>query len=363
MIESGVSTVSGHVVLRYPRSQEEFDTERLLADASPLSDAVHRLDKGITVCPRLERQALLSSARGSAAVQLVGVIPEAEARVTRLHEQVVRGRYLSGDDDEILVGWDLAAVLDVQPGEKVVAMLQGEHEFVSQLLRVSGIFRTGAAEVDATFAQVALPSAQAMLGHPDAVSELTLHLRSPKEAAEIATSLRQEMDASAVEVLTWKEAVPELRSYIEADRAGNYIFLSIIGFIVAIGILNTMFMAIHERRHEIGLLLALGTPPWVLVWLTLLETWLLSLLSSATGITLGLLATWPVAHWGIDFSSIYGDSLALAGLQMDTRIFADFRMTQSLLFGLLSIAVSMAAGAWPALRAIHIEPIAAMHET
>lgn len=362
MIATGVSSISGHVVLQDPHYKDNPSLVHFLASETDLTEAVNEMDRSIIVCPRIELQALLGSARGSAAVQIFGVDPLAEARVTRLQHQIIEGRPLTQDEPAVLLGSELAAILDVALGEKVVATVQGEDELVSQLLRVAGIFRTGATDLDSSMAHINLKTAQDMIGKPDAVSALTLHLRDPTEAAEVAATVRNQVNHGAVEVLTWKEALPALRGYIEVDRAGNYLFLSIIGLLVAIGILNTMFMALHERRHELGLLLALGTPPRVLVGLTLLETLLLALLSSAAGVSLGLLATWPVAHWGIDFSSLYGESLSLAGLHLDTRIFAEVRWLPSTLFALVTIVIAMAAGTWPALRCTSLDPIIAMHE-
>lgn len=362
MISTGVSQISGHVVLRNPRYEEASAVGNLLTGERDLTDVVHRINTGIKVCPRIEVQALLVSARGSAAVQLSGIDPPAEALVTGLHEKIIKGHYLSWDEPGVILGLDLAAVLDVAPGEKVVATVQGEHDLASQLFRVAGIFRTGAAEVDGSMAQIPLRSAQAMLEKPDSVSALTLHLHDPANAPELAATLREEIDDPTVEVLTWKEAVPALRSYIEVDRAGNHLFLGVIGLLVTIGVLNTTFMALHERRHESGLLLALGTPPKVLVLLTVLETLFLAMLSSIAGIWLGLLATWPVARWGIDFSSLYGESLSLAGLNIDTRIFAEVRVFPSLLFALALIFTAIVAATWPAIRNTSLEPVHAMHE-
>jgi ABC-type lipoprotein release transport system permease subunit len=62
-------------------------------------------------------------------------------------------------------------------------------------------------------------------------------------------------------------------------------------------------MATHDRVREYGVAKALGATPWRIVREVAAEGWMLSLVSTTIGIGLGLVASWYLSVYGIDFSS------------------------------------------------------------
>ena len=57
--------------------------------------------------------------------------------------------------------------------------------------------------------------------------------------------------------------------------------------IVAVGIMNTMWIAIRERTREIGTLRAIGMQRTQVLWMFLIEAFLLGLAGTAAGRGLG----------------------------------------------------------------------------
>ncbi|MDQ6983088.1 MAG: FtsX-like permease family protein, partial [Ghiorsea sp.] len=144
---------------------------------------------------------------------------------------------------------------------------------------------------------------------------------------------------------------------IAMDKSMNYITQFLIGLLIAAGILNTMLMGVLERKHEFGMMMAVGMSPFTLFKLVMVECFWLALL----GLVFGMLITAPwyyyLFHYGIDLSASMGGDLSYGGVLVDP-IFKARLFPESMVFILGSVfALALAAGAYPAWKAGSTPPI------
>ena len=74
-----------------------------------------------------------------------------------------------------------------------------------------------------------------------------------------------------VRVMAWPELAPELADYVQFNRRVTFILFFIFFLLAAMGIVNTMLMAIIERTRELGMLMAIGMRPDQVVGLIVAE--------------------------------------------------------------------------------------------
>ena len=133
--------------------------------------------------------------------------------------------------------------------------------------------------------------------------------------------------------------------------------MGIIIFIVAIGVLNTVLMGTLERTHEFGVLRAIGTRPFGVFRLIILESTLLAILACLLGAvfalpmnywmqTVGFELPQPIDMGGIEFSYMLGE-VSWFSIGMPAIVLL-----------LSTIVVSI----FPAVRAASISPLQAMQE-
>ena len=80
--------------------------------------------------------------------------------------------------------------------------------------------------------------------------------------------------------------------------------------IAAVGISNTMLMAVLERRREVGMMRAMGMSDSQVRKLFLREAAGIGFLGSFLGITIGALVNIPLVKYGLDYSFFFqGQSL------------------------------------------------------
>jgi len=362
-IRMGVSTTAGHVVVQGEGWQADPDPlDFRVPNADAIASKVQTAVPKATVVQRIFLGGLLSSATNSVGVVTTGIQPDQEAKVSEWHTKLVEGEWLEpGDKRGIILGVDLAQTLEVALGKKVVLMGQGKDDVASRLFRVKGLIRTGAAQMDGFFTLVSLESAQAFLEQPGAASQVSLHLAEPRGTdaalASVQGALAQEQ---GLEILGWKDAVKPIYEFTKVDRRMNNTFMSILGFLVALGILNTVLMSVMERMREFGVLLALGTPPGKLRRMILCEGLLLGLFASAIGLALGAgVTSYLVAH-GVDYSEMIGETMEIEGVAISTIIYAAWDWFSMSIYTVVAVFLAVAATVYPAWKAGRIAPVEAM---
>jgi ABC-type lipoprotein release transport system permease subunit len=363
MLRIGISTMAGHVVVQADGWQEEREAEQLLHDADAVTAALSDAFPEATVTPRLYLGGLLTSPRSSAGVALRGGVPSAEATVDTLDDKLVAGDWLADDDGSgVVLGAGLAEALSVEVGDKVVYMGQTseQEEMVSRMLRVRGLFRTGGAELDGMVALVTLDTARQLVEHDDVAHQVALHLSDPAQSPEAVVRARQLVSADGRDVLEWPEALPGLVNFIEIDRVSGDVMMSIMGLIVAMGVLNTVLMSVLERTKEFGVLLAIGMTPRRLGALVLLESALLGVLGAAVGACFGAAIVWYLVAYGIDYSAYMGEAFEMEGLVMSTLIRGAWDPDRMGAYLLATVVFTFLAGLWPAWHLTRLQPVDAM---
>lgn len=244
--------------------------------------------------PRLYVSGLASSADGSSGVSIIGIDPAAEGPVSAIPGRITAGTYFDGAtsntaaSNTAVVGFGVARKLALTPRAKFVLMAQGpgSGDIESLLVRVEGIVRTNVEEIDQTAVFVRLGTAQALTGLQGRAHQVALVLDDMDQTDRAASLLRASVGPE-FEVLTWSQLMPNQRDLVRLNVAArvlvNVAFFVIIEFLV----LNTLEMAVLERRREYALLDAVGLTPSRRFLLSLTEGIWIAAVSIAAGAALG----------------------------------------------------------------------------
>lgn len=363
MTVNGISQLAGHVVVQADGWQQERDDALRIERASEVAAVMAERYPEATVTTRAFLNGLLVAPLGSVGVAMSAFDAVAEAPITDLDNKLVEGAWLDPDSGtDLVIGEEMARTLQVGLGDKVVYM--GQHsgdEVDSRLFRVSGIFKTGASELDGFVAAVNLSAAQELMGQPDTAHQVALHVPSPEASAEATEALAAALaDRPELEVLSWRQAISEIAAMIEVDKLSNHVMLAIIGLIVAMGVLNTVLMSVLERTREFGVMLALGVKPRRLATIVLLEGAVLGAIGAVLGWALGLLFTWPLVVYGIDYGAMMGEAMTSGGVVMSSVMKAAWDWERMGVAAVLTVVATWLAAAWPAWRVTSLQPVDAM---
>ncbi|MBN1797285.1 MAG: ABC transporter permease [Spirochaetales bacterium] len=257
--------------------------------------------------PRTLSLNMITSPANLSSVLAVGVEPRTEQAVSKVDEAVREGDFLKGENPrDIVIGNELAEVLEVSLGERVVLTVsQAESGDLAQdMFRVSGIYHFGVKEMDNGMVFIHIKKAQEMLNINGQVHEIAIKFKDLKYAEDDGLSFWKKYSRDGNEALSWGELLPDLKGFFEMTGVFRSVMSLLLMFVVIFGIINTLFMSLYERMFELGVLRAVGTRPWGVMKLMLCESGALAVLSIAIGLFMGLVITGLFAIIGIDYRGI-----------------------------------------------------------
>ena len=148
---------------------------------------------------------------------------------------------------------------------------------------------------------------------------------------------------------------------LDMQDAATWILLVIVFSVAALGIMNTMLMAVFERTAELGVLQALGMQPSQIVGLVMFETVLLGAVGVLVGGVLGGALDLYLVKVGIDLGE-FASGMNFSGMQWEPVLRGAFRWEGVVATVVVVVIVAALASIWPALRAARLRPVQAMRE-
>ena len=301
---------------------------------------------------------MLASPSNNEAIQLVGVTPETEKNVSEFDDHIVKGNYFADNDPhEMVIGSKLAELLEVGIGDRVVVTAAQAHtgELAQEMFRVTGIYSFAADEMDKGMALVHLGQAQKMLNLDGQVHQITLDFHDRNLGQRRNDSFWAKYNRDGNEAVGWIDLVPQLEKVFRLSRIGRIIITAILFGVVALGIVNTLFMSLYERMFEFGVLRAVGTPPFSMGRLVIFEAGALSVISIVSGCLIGAAALWITGLTGIDYSGIEYE-----GVTFTNMLYPVWHIQQFTVYPLSFFFFSSLVALYPALYAARLSPARAM---
>ena len=335
----------------------------------------------IKIAPRLYAAGLASSTETSTGVLIKAVDPKRETSVTQMLEHVRHGKLDLGIADttekgivryNLVIGAQLAKNIKVEPGDELVLVTQAADGSIGNALyRVAAVLKPLEPNFDRMGVLMSIEAYQQLMYLENGFHELAIKANDANQLQEIQTTITNKLNQLTTQqpldklggqpvVRNWRQLSPAVADLLEMSKA----FVYIIGFIIiglaSLGMLNTMLMAVHERTHEFGILLAIGMKRRWLLLMVLFESLFLSLVSAVVGSILGLLVNNYFEEHGIDFSKSMPDGYDWAGMVFEP-IMKGYLEPMDLLYAcLMMIVVTMIASLIPSWQTVRLKPAEVM---
>lgn len=347
---------SGHLQIR-PISYEEgkisLKWDDLIADPEAVAQTIKTLPEVITATPRLIASGILSLSDESKGVQIIGVDPLSNANQP-FREGLIAGEFIRPEDREgIMIGNILADKLKLAVGDAVNLLVNTSNGDVDeQLFTIRGIFTTRTPGFDELNVLMPLTKAQAFTVTENHASTIFVLLHENEQAEPVARAIQ----SSLYKALTWQEQNQFVTQFEEYAGAFMIVLYLIVLGITATVVTNTLVMAVFERAREIGILAAIGMKGSGIMAQFLTEAALL-----ATGGVIGglLLGGAMVAYFTIN--GIYIGDYGITGVLFEDRIYAHLTLENTIVLGIVTYLITLAASLYPAMLAARMEPVEALH--
>jgi ABC-type lipoprotein release transport system permease subunit len=361
MIHNVVSYSSGYLQIHQKGYWDEQSIDKTFEEDNQLNQELLKNPKVTHIMPRLQTFALASYSDKTKGVLVLGIDPVKEKEVNNLQDKIVAGEYIESiNDNAVVLGEGLASQLKLKVNDTLVLLGQGYHaSSAAAKFRVKGLIKLGALELNNNVVYMPLQQSQYMQGAENRLTSVSVMLDKASNLEDLKHALRKSINADTYEVMSWKEMMPELDQFIEADSTGHYIIIGVLYFVISFGLFGTLLMMIFERKHELGILIAIGMKKHLLAFVLLLESIMISLIGCFTGVIAGFLVikwftAYPI-HFTGELKEVYEDYgiESIIYFSSHEKIF----IVQTLVVLLLSILLAF----YPGYKVMKLKPVEAIN--
>ena len=322
------------------------------------------LDGVMGAAPYIAGQGLLLYNGVSQGVQIQGIFPEEEPRVSILPDYMQLGSLsdLKPSQFGVVLGARLVQDMQLQLGDSMTLILPsasmgigGVHPRIRRL-KLVGIYVLGS-ELEDSLAYVHHADASALFRQPGV---RTIQLRTSElfQSDEIthAAALRvsSKWTADTVQYGDWQRTHGTLFQAIQLEQRLVALMLFVIILVAAFNVLATLAMKVETDRASVAILRTLGATRGFILKLFLLQGLLIGLMGTLVGAVLGLVAAatveaffaWLASAFGVQLLEAYFINYLPSQIHWDEVLFTCAG----------AIFMSALAGLYPAWLAVSIDP-------
>lgn len=349
-----ISSKLSHIQIHDPEYVEDQKVGHLIDHSNRVIQTLEEHPEVKNWSARIKLTGMASSPVGAFGVQITGVDPEKEKQVTDIYKQIEEGNYFEEDrKNAIVIGRKLAEKLNIDLGSKMVLNFQDmEGNITAGAFRIVGVYKTDNTQMDEVAVFLKNEDLKDLLGmEEENYHEMALLADNFENINQVKENLAQ--THSNLSVRTWKELAPTLAYADDMMATSLYIFIGIILCAMAFGIVNTMLMAVLERKRELGMLMSIGMNKLRLFSMIVLETVFLSLVGGPFGILLGYFSIDYFQRVGIDLS-VFGEGLESLGI--GAMIYPDLDNIFYFNIGMMVVIAAILSSIYPAIKALKYKP-------
>ena len=267
--------------------------------------------------------------------------------------KIVKGRPLPG----IVLGKYLADRLFATSLDEIVTVytLPSDGSIFSQpnvrQFRVAGIVEFGYYDYDRLFSFVSITDAQKLFKMPGGISYVEIKVDDYQAAAEVAEDLESELGYPYT-TQTWFELNKSLFSWMEIEKWGAFVILSLIIMVAAFNIISSLIMIVMEKTREIGILKSMGATSANIMKIFMYEGVIIGILGTALGCAIG---------YGIGFLQIEYELISLpADVYIINALPVQMQAIDFIAISGIALVLCFLASVYPALKASRLYPVEAI---
>lgn len=198
-----------------------------------------------------------------------------------------------------------------------------------------------------------LKEAQRLFRTGRTVSGIEIRLEDLERAPEVKAALRERLDASTYDILTWYDLQKSLYDVMRLEKYGASLILALIILVAAFNIVGSLTMIVIEKRRDVGVLRAMGASQQDIKKIFLLEGLFIGVLGSGMGLVLGL---------GIALTQQYFEIVPLAEAEsfLIDAYPVSIQFADVFVVTVIALGLCILASVYPARRAASIEPAEAI---
>lgn len=288
------------------------------SDVTRLSEFLSHQKEVAAFSPAVIEQAMITRGKVSennkvVSCQLRGINWEEKNLPIRYREYIEDGNWELSDEDDIVIGRELAKKLNAGVGDTVYLVSPAQSKMTimglqsqSHAYQIVGLYHSGIYDTDSRSVFMDYQQAWKFSQQPGVYSRFEVKLL-PKEIdrADYLSYVWENALSLSYQISCWQDFNSSLFNLLELEKWVLFFILSFLIVVASFNVVSTVSSAIIERKHDIGILRATGFSKNTLQSILLGRILGTGILAILTGILLGMLLAWAASVQ--NFFQIKGD--------------------------------------------------------
>lgn len=316
----------------------------------------------VAAAPYINFTGLVESGTNLRAIQVKGVNPEQESRLSALPNfvQADAWRNFKPGEQQIILGKGVADALNVKQGDWVSIMIPNsdtDHKLLQPKrvrLHVTGVLQLSG-QLDHAFAMIPMEDAQQYLDMGSSVTGIAIKVNDVFNASTLVRNAGQVTD-NYVYIKSWIGKYGYMYRDIQMIRAIMYLAMVLVIGVACFNIVSTLVMAVKDKSSDIAVLRTLGAKDGLIraifVWYGLLA----GLLGSVIGVVIGVVASLQLTAIINVIEKIIGHQFLSGDIYFIDFLPSELHALDVVYVLVTALVLSLLASWYPARRASNIDP-------
>ena len=338
-----------------------------LDDWQPVAAAARQHPQVTAAVPFTELEGMLSFKGAMQPIQISGIDPQLEPKVSIIAEHMLQGRLADLQPGEfgVVLGDVSARRFRLNLGDKLTLIIPERSSAAGgvtprlQRLNVVGVFKVGA-ELDGSLAMIHLADAAQMLRwQPHQVQSVRLALKDLYQAPQVSSAIAQQL-GEGYRAVDWTLTQGSLFSAMKMEKTMIGLLLLLIVAVAAFNIIATLIMVVADKGGDIAILRTLGATPAQIMQIFMVQGTLIGLVGTLVGAVLGVLAALNVSTLVAWIERVSGQHVFSSDVYYISNLPSDLQSADVLLVCAAGFGLSFLATLYPSWRAAQIQPAEAL---
>ncbi|WP_414163462.1 lipoprotein-releasing ABC transporter permease subunit LolE [Superficieibacter sp. BNK-5] len=316
----------------------------------------------VAAAPYVDFTGLVESGANIRAIQVKGVDPQQESRLSALPQYVQGNAWANfkAGEQQIIIGKGVADALHVKQGDSVSIMIpnaSADHKLLQPKrirLRVTGILQLSG-QLDHSFAMIPMQDAQQYLEMGSSVTGIALKVNDVFNAPALVRSAG-EVTNDYVYIKSWVGTYGYMYRDIQMIRAIMYLAMILVIGVACFNIVSTLVMAVKDKSSDIAVLRTLGAKDGLIraifVWYGLLA----GLFGSLIGVIIGVIGALQLTAIIEFIEKLIGHQFLSGDIYFIDFLPSELHWLDVLYVLVTALLLSLLASWYPARRASNIDP-------
>ena len=285
-------------------------------------------------------------------------------KIDLIKNGIIDGSLNSFNKDTVSVGKELAVSLGLIVGDEITLMSTSNLQTpfgnlpLQEKFKISSVFSTGLLEFDQNVVFIPFENANSLFELSETDIDLEIFVNKPQKAQLLKEKIQEIF--GGYYVYSWADLNKSFFGALKVERNVMFIILTLIIIVAAFNIISGLTILVKNKTKEIAILRTIGISKNSVAKIFFLTGFIIGLLATITGVTIGVLFSHNIEEIRILITSIFNVKLFPEEIYFLSQIPSEINASYIFIISFFSLFITFLATIFPSLAAAKLDPIKAL---